>query len=134
MIQLGYNQADIAVFTRRTRTLKSICDPALRLVGGLNRRELQESRPPSEVGVSFGTMHRAKGLEFKAVAVVGCGEDDIPDKDALSASGDESDQQEILEEELNLLHVAITRPRERLLVTCTGEPSRFLVTALDEKD
>ena len=134
MIQLGYNQADIALFTRRTQTLGSICDPALRLVGGLNRRDLQESRPPSEEGISFGTMHRAKGLEFKAVAVVGCGDDDVPDKEALETSGDEEDRQEVLEEELNLLHVAITRPRERLLVTCTGMPSRFLATALTEND
>jgi superfamily I DNA/RNA helicase/mRNA-degrading endonuclease RelE of RelBE toxin-antitoxin system len=134
MIQLGYDQGDIAVFTRRTRTLGSVCDPALRLVGGLNRRDLQESRPPSEEGVSFGTMHRAKGLEFKAVAVVGCGDDDVPDKDALSTSGDEGDRQEVLEEELNLLHVAITRPRERLLVTCAGNPSRFLDAALGGKD
>jgi superfamily I DNA/RNA helicase len=79
-------------------------------------------------------MHRAKGLEFKAVAVVGCGDHDIPDKDALSASGDEGDRQEVLGVELNLLHVAITRPRERLLVTCTGEPSRFLDTALGRGD
>jgi superfamily I DNA/RNA helicase len=68
------------------------------------------------------------------VAVVGCGDDDIPDKDALSASGDEGDRQEVLEEELNLLHVAITRPRERLLVTCVGNPSRFLDAALGGKD
>ena len=134
MVQLGYNQGDIAVFTRRTRTLGSVCDPALRLVGGLKRRDLQESRPASEEGISFGTMHRAKGLEFKAVAVVGCGDHDIPDKDALSASGDEGDRQEVLGVELNLLHVAITRPRERLLVTCTGEPSRFLDTALGGRD
>ena len=78
-------------------------------------------------------MHRAKGLEFKAVAVVGCGDDDIPDKDSLSTSGDEGDREEVLQEELNLLHVAITRPRERLLVTCAGNPSRFLDAALGGK-
>lgn len=126
MIQLGYDQGDIAVFARRTRTLSEIGEPALRMVQGLKRRDLQDSRLPGDDGISFGTMHRAKGLEFKAVAVVGCGENDIPDLESLASAGDEADRDEILEEELNLLHVAITRPRERLYVSFTGESSRFL--------
>jgi superfamily I DNA/RNA helicase len=126
MIQLGYDQGDIAVFARRTRTLSAIGEPALRMVQGLKRRDLQDSRLPGDDGISFGTMHRAKGLEFKAVAVVGCGENDIPDLESLASAGDEADRDEILEEELNLLHVAITRPRERLYVSFTGESSRFL--------
>ena len=132
MIQLGYEQGDIAVFTRRTKKLGSVCEPALRLVGGLKRRDLQDSRPASEEGIAFGTMHRAKGLEFKAVAVVGCGDDEIPDEDALAVSGDDFDRREILEQEVNLLHVALTRPRERLLVTCTGNPFRFLQHGVDD--
>ena len=134
MRRLGYEQAEIAVFTRRTRTLATICDPALRMVEGLNRRDLQDSRPSSEDGVSFGTMHRAKGLEFKAVAVVGCSDDHVPDRDMLASSCDEADTHEILEQEINLLHVALTRPRERLLVTCTGKPSRFFPEGFDNQD
>ena len=134
MRRLGYEQAEIAVFTRRTTTLATICDPALRTVDGLNRRDLQDSRPSSEDGVSFGTMHRAKGLEFKAVAVVGCSDDDIPDQDMLASSCDEADRNEILEQEINLLHVALTRPRERLLVTCTGKPSRFFPEGFDDQE
>jgi len=126
MIGLGYQQSDIAVFSRRSGTLSNICDPALRMVGGLNRRDLQDARPPNEDGVAFGTMHRAKGLEFKAVAIVGCGESDIPDSEVLATAGDESDSDSIIKQEMNLLHVALTRPREKLLVLCVGEPSRFL--------
>ena len=126
MVRLGYQQSDIAVFSRRTDTLSNICDPALRMVGGLNRRDLQDARPPNEDGIAFGTMHRAKGLEFKAVAVVGCGESDIPDNEILAAACDEADKDSIMKQEMNLLHVALTRPREKLLVLCVGEPSRFL--------
>ena len=73
MIRLGYQENEIEVFSRRTKTLSSIGNAALRMVDQLKRRDLQDSRAPSDDGVSFGTMHRAKGLEFKAVAVIGSG-------------------------------------------------------------
>jgi superfamily I DNA/RNA helicase len=79
-------------------------------------------------------MHRAKGLEFKAVAVVGCSDDDVPDQEMLASACDEADRNEILEQEINLLHVALTRPRERLLVTCTGKPSRFFPEGFDDQE
>ena len=126
MIRLGYQQNEIAVFSRRSRTLSTIGDPALRMVGQLKRRDLQDSRPPSEDGISFGTMHRAKGLEFRAVAVIGCGERDLPDLEMIESACDDHERAEIIETERNLLHVALTRPREQLLVTCSGSPSEFL--------
>jgi len=39
------------------------------MVGQLKRRDLQDSRLPSEDGVSFDTMCGGKGLEFRAVAI-----------------------------------------------------------------
>jgi len=126
MIKLGYEQNEIAVFSRRSATLSNIAEPALRQVSGLSRRDLQDRRPPSGDGVAFGTMHRAKGLEFKAVAVIGCGKDDIPDIDTLANACDDADKKEIIELERNLLHVALTRPRERLLVTSSNSLCGFL--------
>jgi mRNA-degrading endonuclease RelE of RelBE toxin-antitoxin system len=126
MIRLGYQENEIAVFSRRTRTLSSIGNAALRMVGQLKRRDLQDSRTPSDDGVSFGTMHRAKGLEFKAVAVIGCGAENIPDPEMLESACDEAERAEIIEQEKSLLHVALTRPRERLLVTCSNELSDLM--------
>ena len=126
MIRLGYEENEIAVFSRRTRTLSSIGNAALRMVDQLKRRDLQDSRAPSNDGVSFGTMHRAKGLEFKAVAVIGCGAENIPDPDMLENACDEAEREEIIEQERSLLHVALSRPRERLLVTCSNELSSLM--------
>ena len=131
MIRLGYRQDEIAIFSRRSQTLRDIGDPALRMVGQLKRRDLQDSRPPSEDGVSFGTMHRAKGLEFRAVAIIGCGDEELPDQDTLDRACDESEKKEVLEQEKNLLHVALTRPRERLLVTCSKRLSTLLPVETD---
>jgi superfamily I DNA/RNA helicase len=126
MIRLGYQENEIEVFSRRTKTLSSIGNAALRMVDQLKRRDLQDSRAPSDDGVSFGTMHRAKGLEFKAVAVIGCGVPNIPDPDMLESACDEAERAEIIEQEKSLLHVALTRPRERLLVTCSNELSALM--------
>jgi len=128
MIRLGYQENEIAVLSRRTRTLSSIGNAALRMVDQLKRRDLQDSRAPSSYGVSFGTMHGAKGLEFKAVAIIGCGAENIPDPEMLERACDEAEKAEIIEQERSLLHVALTRPRERLLVTCSKELSALLQT------
>jgi superfamily I DNA/RNA helicase/mRNA-degrading endonuclease RelE of RelBE toxin-antitoxin system len=126
MIRLGYQENEIAVFSRRTRTLSSTGNAALRMVDQLKRRDLQDSRAPSSDGISFGTMHGAKGLEFKAVAVIGCGAENIPDPEMLERACDEAERAEIIEQERSLLHVALTRPRERLLVTCSNELSNLM--------
>jgi len=59
--------------------------------------------------LSISTMHLAKGLEFKAVAVMACDEDVIP---SLT--------------ERHLLYVACTRARDQLLVTGTSPVSEFV--------
>jgi superfamily I DNA/RNA helicase len=96
------------------------------MVDQLKRRDLQDSSAPIGDGVSFGTMHRAKGLEFKAVAVIACGAENLPDPEMLERACDEAEREEIIEQERSLLHVALTRPRERLLVTCSNELSGLM--------
>jgi superfamily I DNA/RNA helicase/mRNA-degrading endonuclease RelE of RelBE toxin-antitoxin system len=126
MTRLGYEQDEIAILSRRTKTLSAIGHEALKMVGSLKRRDLQDSRVPSGDGVAFGTMHGGKGLEFKAVAVIGCGEEEVPDKEKLDSACDESERQEIMDEEKHLLYVALTRPRERLLITCSRNLSLLI--------
>jgi superfamily I DNA/RNA helicase len=76
--------------------------------------------------VAIGTMHRAKGLEFKAVAVIACDYDVLPPAYVLREQADDSDREESVEQERQLLYVAVTRARERLLVSHTGRATRFL--------
>ena len=80
------------------------------------------------------TIHGAKGGEWRVVFVVGVEEGLLPHTHALA---DALHADEAVEEELRLAYVAMTRPRERLYLTCSrsrqrGEqrsacqPSRFL--------
>jgi len=58
-----------------------------------------------------------KGLEFRAVAVMACDDEVIPNQKGIEQVGDEADLQEIYKTERHLLHVAFTRARDRLLIT-----------------
>ena len=117
---------EIAIFARNRRILTKVGGVALSMVPGLTRRDLRSTRVPEEGSIAFGTMHIAKGLEFRAVAIVGCSNDNVPDKSSLGNTNDEVEMKERLLEERNLLYVAATRPREKLLITYTDTPSDFI--------
>lgn len=68
------------------------------------------------------TMHLAKGLEFRAVVVMACDDEVIPLQERVEAVTDDADIEEVYNTERNLLYVACTRARDRLLV-CGVEPS-----------
>lgn len=72
------------------------------------------------------TMHLAKGLEFRAVAVMACDDEVIPFQERIATVADDADLEEVYNTERNLLYVACTRARDRLLVTSTAPASEFL--------
>ncbi|MGZ5441494.1 MAG: 3'-5' exonuclease [Thermoanaerobaculia bacterium] len=76
--------------------------------------------------LSIATMHRAKGLEFRAVAVMACDDEVIPLQSRIESVADESDLEEVYQTERHLLYVACTRARDQLLVTGVGAGSEFL--------
>ena len=77
-------------------------------------------------GVNVGTMHLAKGLEFRAVAVMACDAEVIPLQSRVESIVDEADLEEVYNTERNLLYVACTRARDHLLVTGVKPVSEFL--------
>jgi superfamily I DNA/RNA helicase len=76
--------------------------------------------------VSIGTMHLAKGLEFRAVAVMACDDEIIPLQERIETVADDADLQEVYDTERHLLYVACTRARDHLLVTGVDPASEFL--------
>ena len=71
-------------------------------------------------------MHLAKGLEFRAVVVMACDDEVIPLQERVEAVTDDADIEEVYNTERNLLYVACTRARDRLLVTSAAPASEFL--------
>ncbi len=86
-----------------------------------------DERMQSAVGkASACTMHLAKGLEFRAVAVMACDDEVVPSQVRIEQVTDESDLAEVYATERHLLYVACTRAREDLLVTGVEPTSEFL--------
>ena len=96
---------------------------------GLHAQELDAA---SDRRITVSTIHRAKGTEAQAVALLGCEEELLPSWRSVS-----SPDPERLAEERRLFYVAATRAKDRLLITHvaergrrpTGGPSRFLIEA-----
>lgn len=76
--------------------------------------------------VAIGTMHLAKGLEFRAVAVLACDDEIVLLQSRIEAVTDDSDLQAVYDTERHLLYVACARAREHLLVTSVERASEFL--------
>jgi len=76
--------------------------------------------------VSVSTMHLAKGLEFRAVAIMACDDEVIPLQERLETVGDEADLEEVYDTERHLLYVACTRARDHLVLSGLNPTSEFL--------
>lgn len=79
-----------------------------------------------EGAVAVGTMHLAKGLEFRAVAVVACDDEVLPQQARIESVADDADLEDVYDTERQLLYVACTRARDHLLVTGVAPASEFL--------
>lgn len=121
----GFRPRDIAVFARSENVLSDRVQQTVDSLG-LNWSSLKDEETIPDATVPIGTMHRAKGLEFKAVAVVGCDKGVLPNQLALRDLEDPADIESVKEQERSLLYVACSRARERLRVSFAGEPSEFL--------
>ncbi|MBF0347933.1 MAG: DEAD/DEAH box helicase [Magnetococcales bacterium] len=76
--------------------------------------------------ISIGTMHLAKGLEFRAVVVMACDDEILPLQNRIESISDDADLEEVYNTERHLLYVACTRARDYLLVSAVDPASEFL--------
>lgn len=95
-------------------------------LAGLAFKILDERADVTSGSVALGTMHLAKGLEFRAVAVMACDDGVIPLQERIEAVADDSDLEEVYNTERHLLYVACTRARDHLLLTAVSPASEFL--------
>ncbi len=76
--------------------------------------------------IALGTMHLAKGLEYRAVAVMACDDEALPLQSRIEDATDEAELDEVYATERHLLYVACTRAREHLLVSGVRPISEFI--------
>jgi superfamily I DNA/RNA helicase len=122
--QDGVHPHEIGIFVRSAAQLDRAKNAADR--AGLSAKVLDNTVEIAPGSASIGTMHLAKGLEFRAVAVIACDDEVIPSQARIEAAGDESDLEEVYNTERHLLYVACTRARDFLLVSGVRPVSEFL--------
>jgi superfamily I DNA/RNA helicase len=120
----GTAPAEIGVFVRTEAELHR-AKRAIRAAG--REAATLKARPADVAGqVVAGTMHVAKGQEFKAVAVMACDDEVLPLQDRIETAADEAELEAIFETERHLLYVAVTRARDRVVVTGLEPGSEFI--------
>lgn len=115
--QEATRQADLTRLVELARGLEGPDRTVASFLADLRARFAEQAE---EGGVQLLTLHRAKGLEFDAVAIVRVEEGELPIRQAKTGTA--------ADEERRLLYVGLTRAREHLLVTwhAARKPSRFL--------
>lgn len=116
--------SEIGVFVRSGEELARA--RAVVAAAGLEHRQLSEQVELDADQVSIGTMHFAKGLEFKAVAVMACDDEILPLQSRIDDATDEDELREVFETERHLFYVACTRARDRLHISGVKPVSEFL--------
>jgi superfamily I DNA/RNA helicase len=120
----GVRPHEVGIFVRSSSELPRAQAAADR--AGLSYRVLDDKLAPTDGAASIGTMHLAKGLEFRAVVVMACDDEVLPLQDRIENVGDDADLQEVYDTERHLLYVACTRARDALWVSAVEPASEFL--------
>lgn len=121
----GVELRDICVVARAPQLRGKVMDA---LAGaGLDHLPLEHDTSPQDErdGVRVATMHRVKGLEFRAMAVTGLDEGTVPPA-WLLPDDDPVERRQALRRERSLIYVACSRARDHLALSWTGTPSPFI--------
>lgn len=131
IIAQGLEPNEIGVFVRSNdellRARNAVKDAGYKVLELSDRVEERNDR------ISIGTMHLAKGLEFKAVAVIACDDTILPKQERIESVADEAELDEVYETERHLFYVACTRARDRLFISGVEPGSEFMIDMMDNK-
>lgn len=124
----GVAREDMAVVARTNWIARRVrCELADH---GIRTADLHDTSVDTDA-VRVGTMHSMKGLEFRCVAVVGAGKDNLPLPQAVTPADEDPVRHALdVQQERCLLFVACTRARERLRISWSGARSDLVPPAL----
>ncbi|MBB3020412.1 superfamily I DNA/RNA helicase [Microvirga lupini] len=131
----GIEESEICVLARTNDLVKAAADGLKALGFKVNMLARKKADDRTKAGLRLGTMHRAKGLEFAAIAIVDVNDGVMPPRWLLDAAPDAAIRRQVIEADKALLHVSSTRAKKRLFVATSGDASDLLpkATAGDRK-
>jgi superfamily I DNA/RNA helicase len=125
----GVLAEEIGVFVRSADQLERARRACVQ--SGVKCQVLDDQDDRKTKAISVCSMHLAKGLEFRAVAVMACDDEVIPLQSRIESVADGSDLEDVYSTERHLLYVACTRARDHLLVTGVSPVSEFLADLVE---
>ena len=123
-IEDGMSPAELAIFVRSNEQLDRVRRAVV--AAEMECRQLSERAEEAAERVAIGTMHFAKGLEFRAVAVMACDDEVLPLQSRIDDATDEDELREVFDTERHLFYVACTRARDRLHISGVKPVSEFI--------
>ena len=123
LLKEGIPLREIGIFCRSNdeigRVARIVEIAGLKTISSLGSKSVEDA-------VLIGTMHLAKGLEFRAVLVVACDEGVLPLSSRVADVADEFELDEVVATERQLLYVAATRARDHLFISGVAPGSEFI--------
>lgn len=123
-IREGLRPEEIALFDRSPAQVERACAAAK--FANVAAAELAGDAEGPAAHVAISPIHLAKGLEFRAVAIMACDDEVMPLQERIESVADDADLEEAYNTERHLLYVACTRARDHLIVTGVSPESEFL--------
>ena len=123
-IKEGTRPEEIGVFVRSEAELDRA--RAVAKAAGASATTLSGESEAAPGMIAVSPMHLAKGLEFRAVAVMACDDEILPQQERIETVADDSELEEVYNTERHLLYVACTRARDHLIVSGVEPVSEFL--------
>lgn len=118
--------SEIAIVARKNNMLTDIQKHLIEK--GIECKQIKSSTSAFEKDkISLLTLHSVKGLEFKVVIIIGLNEGIMPSLENIS-----TDEEIHISMERKLLYVGMTRAKNTLILTSSGNESRFM-KKLDKK-
>ncbi len=123
-VSAGLKPEEIAIFTRSSAELPRASACAKK--AGVAHHIMDETLKTDHQCLAISTMHLAKGLEYRAVAIIAADDEVIPSQARVENAADERDLEDIYNTERHLLYVACTRARENLWISGVERLSEFV--------
>ena len=123
-LSMGLSPEEIAIFVRSEDEFERATQAVD--AASMAHQTIEQTADSRSSKVVIGTMYLAKGMEFRAVAVIACDEEVIPNQDRIESIAEDGELEEVYRTERHLLYVACTRARDHLLITGVRPGSEFL--------
>lgn len=127
LIEEGVEQADMCIVARSQHLIDDY-EQALKKAGfSICRLSRDQADDRSKPGIRLATMHRVKGLEFKAVFMAAINQGVVPLQRSIDATDDPVERRLRDLNERALFHVAATRAIRWLFISSYGAKSPYLL-------